>query len=787
MGHRVTQRVHGDSQRNSQAKLPFSKLESGLGLPAGKGRGEANSPSSLKGWPKAGVVVLVFLFSTQVFAQIDLIPKPKQIARSSLKFKINSETRIYFDSRVEFAARFLQTQIKKDLGFDLKLEGSLVQGSNVSNSIIIGLSSMLQGSEESYYIEFLDPRWITIYGKSMMGIYRALSTLRQSYLMSYKKGAFSVSTTIDSPTFPHRGLLLDCSRHFFSVETVKKYIDLLAFYKMNVLHWHLTEDQGWRIQIDKYPKLTEVGAWRTEKDGSRYGGFYTKEEIREVVAYATARGVTVIPEIEMPGHSQAALATYPHLSCTGDTGIKVANDWGVFKEIYCAGNDSVFTFLEDVLTEVMELFPSKYIHIGGDEAPKYRWEHCPKCQMRMADEGLKVEHELQSYFITRIEKFLNQNGRQLIGWDEILEGGLSPNATVQSWRGMEHGKHAAEMKHNVVMSPTSHCYLDYGLDAIDLERVYSFNPIPEGMEAEFEQYILGGEVNMWTEHVPNDSVLDSKVFPRLIAMAEVLWSGPGGDYGDFYNRLQAHYPILEKMGVKYGLEADPVSVTTFVEDGKTFVKIEPGLPNLTIEYSPGDDLAHPYQKPFALEKSINLEVMAYKNGQLYGDVYEIELVHHLALGKTDSISTFSPYYTAGGKNGLTDGLIGSLNFRDGRWMGFSGTDAVIEIDLGKKQVISAVTINFYEYPNAWIMLPSSVSIAVSADGETWNEFPGNLLDGNPQNHPSEKQIVHAAIEIGTDTPIRFIKVHATNYGKLPSWHEAAGSDAWIFVDEIIVN
>lgn len=640
---------------------------------------------------------------------------------------------------------------------------------------------------ETYEL-IIDSTGVSITAFNITGVFYAINTFKQIMLLSEQKnGVIQLPNlrVFDSPKFSHRGLLLDCSRHFFSVETVKKYIDLLAFYKMNVLHWHLTEDQGWRIQIDKYPKLTEVGAWRTEKDGSRYGSFYTKEEIREVVAFAAARGVTVIPEIELPGHSQAAIASYPWLSCTGEQ-VDVANDWGVFKEIYCAGNDSVFTFLEDVLTEVMELFPSKYIHIGGDEAPKFRWEHCAKCQKRISDEDLKDEHELQSYFITRIEQFLNANNRELIGWDEILEGGLSPNASVQSWRGMDHGKHAAEMKHNVVMSPTSHCYIDYGLDAIDLERVYSFNPIPEGLEKEFEQYILGGEVNMWTEHVPNDSVLDSKVFPRLIAMAEVLWSGPGGDFGDFYNRLQNHYPILEGMGVNYGLESEPVSVKTFVKKNNTYVEIIPGLPNLTLEYSLGDGLAYQYKKPFLLEKSSLFQVMAFKNNQLYGEVYETELVNHKALGITPRYNTsFSNYYTAGGQLGLTDGLKGSLNFRDGRWQGYSGDDVDVVLDLGETKDIESVQAGFFQYNNAWVFFPTMIEVELSINGKDWETFGENKPTVLPETRGSLLTTIGVAKT--TKTKTRYIRFRAKNIGKVPNWHEAAGSDAWIFIDEIIVR
>jgi hexosaminidase len=577
---------------------------------------------------------------------------------------------------------------------------------------------------------------------------------------------------------------------------------------MNTLHWHLTEDQGWRLAIDKYPKLQEVAAWRTEKDGSRYGGFYTKKEIKEIVAYAERRNVRIIPEIEMPGHSQAAIAAYPWLSCTGKQ-VEVANDWGVFKEIYCAGNDSVFTFIEDVLVEVMQLFPSKYIHIGGDEAPKYRWEHCDKCQKRMADFDLKDEHELQSFFISHIEEFLNENGRQLIGWDEILEGGLSPNATVQCWRGKEFGQIAAEMGHDVIMSPTSHCYLDYGLDAINVEHVYNFNPIPKELPKDKHKHIIGGEANMWTEHVPNDSVLDSKVFPRVLAMAEVLWSGPDTGYVEFYDRLQKHYPILDAGLVKYGLEAEPVMVSSKREKDKTFLVFQPGVPNLEFKYSYKDtnllnhdipyrvsktltqithlDTTINYVDPIALNKTGRLDVQAYKNGEPYGTINSSEVVSHKALGIEPSYKTnFSKYYTAGGNSGLTDGLLGTHNFRDGKWQGFSGTDVDFTLDFGKEIEFQEVALRFYQYNNAWILQPDTIEIHYSKDNKNWNIF--TILHGPMASEDRDKSIeLIGDVYKNKTIKARYVQIFLKSRGPMPAWHEAAGSDSWIFIDEVIVR
>jgi hexosaminidase len=560
---------------------------------------------------------------------------------------------------------------------------------------------------------------------------------------------------------------------------------------MNVLHWHLTEDQGWRIQIDKYPKLTEIGAWRTELDGSKYGGFYTKEDIREIVDYAEERHVTVIPEIELPGHSQAAIAAYPHLSCTGKQ-VEVANDWGVFKEIYCAGNDSVFIFLEDVITEVMELFPSKYIHIGGDEAPKFRWENCHKCQGRLKHKLLVDEHELQSYFISRIEKFLNKNGRKLIGWDEILEGGLSPNSTVQSWRGMDGGIKAANLGHDVIMSPTSHCYLDYDLKAIDLEKVYNFNPI-KNIDPDATTFIIGGEVNMWTEHVPDEANLDSKVFPRLLAMSEVLWSSPKEKkYEEFNDRVQHHYPILKSLGVNYGQETIPMTYKVQPAMESSYATLIPSSEKIKLKYKlncPTCDTNFTTYKGNKIHilYPLTLQVQPYKNEEKYGELIEIPFENHRAINKTVTyINEFSEWYTAGGNKGLVDSKIGSLDFRDGAWQGFWGEDLECIMDMdGENKDYLSVSANFYQYNNSWIFVPTEMSAEISIDGKFWEDWGSVKSTTDPKQRG--KFITNLKIEHTEKTSFRYLKLKVKNFGKVPDWHEAAGSDAWLFIDEIVVK
>jgi hexosaminidase len=366
----------------------------------------------------------------------------------------------------------------------------------------------------------------------------------------------------DKPRFPWRGILLDVGRHFMPTEFIKTFIDLLARYKMNVFHWHLTEDQGWRIEIEQYPKLTEIGAWRTE-NGKPYGGYYTRAEVEEIVEYAQQRFVTVVPEIELPGHALAALAAYPEFSCTGGP-FRIEEDEGIFKDVYCAGNEHTFEFLENILTEVIGLFPSPYIHIGGDECPKDRWKTCPKCQARIKAEGLNNEEELQSYVIKRIERFLNAHDKKLIGWDEILEGGLAPDATVMSWRGMEGGIKAAKQGHDVIMTPTSHCYFDYYQSEqyeleprahrgyLPLETVYDFEPIPDGFTPEQAKHILGSQGNIWAEYISTPQQVQYMNFPRMCALAEVVWSDKSQrNLDDFLARLSKHYARFDILGVNY--------------------------------------------------------------------------------------------------------------------------------------------------------------------------------------------------------------------------------------------
>ncbi len=714
---------------------------------------------------------LVFFLSVFLFScgspeniEVNLIPKPQKIELKQGVFQLSKQTNWQVDSVFLAESSYLQniTQAKL-LGDDNTVQFSQVQGL----------------SKEEYKLS-VSSKTLKIEASSAAGLMRGIQTLRQ---LSDLKGDIRIPALEihDYPKFEWRGLLLDCCRHFMDKEFVMRYIDLLAYHKMNVLHWHLTEDQAWRLAIDQYPKLTSVGAWRKGKDGQPYGGFYTKEDVKEILAYAKERHVEVVPEIEMPGHAQAALAAYPELSCTGGP-FEVQIDWGVFKDIYCAGNDSVFVFIENVLDEVMELFPSEYIHIGGDEAPKYRWDNCAKCQQRLQDEKLHDSHELQSYFIKRVERYLNQNGRQLIGWDEILEGGLAPSATVQSWRGMQGGIDAVQSGRKAIMSPTSHCYFDYDLAAIDLEKVYSFNPIPDGLTTEEEALILGGECNMWSERAPQETV-DSKVFPRMLALSEVLWTSGKKDYSSFYNRVQNHYKKLDDLGVNYGYESIPIYSEVSYANQEFKFELKSSTPNLYIEYNLNDGAWQEYTKVINLKETTQIKARALKNDKPYGK-FEQTVHHNKSTGrKVKYLTNYNSSFPAKRELTLTDGLLGSgTNFRDGYWQGYSQENMEVVIDLGEIQEIKNIESSYYQYNLSWIMLPTDVTYFVSDDGVNFKEVYHKRNDISPKK---EGQFKHSFV-MEASCKGRYVKVLALNYGTLPDWHPAAGAPSWLFVDEVMI-
>lgn len=504
---------------------------------------------------------------------VNIIPQPLRIELKSGVFCLTPETEILASEHTRSVAEFLAQRLRPATGYRLPIKHSEQASKQALTLRTIELQTDSQKATlgaEGYELSVTADR-ILITAATPAGVFYGCQTLLQLFPpdIEGQEAVQHVNWTIpqleieDMPRFAWRGMHLDVSRHFMPKDFVKKYIDLLARYKMNIFHWHLTDDQGWRIELDGYPELTEIAAWRS-KNGEPYGGFYTRADITEIVAYAQERFVTIIPEIEMPGHAVAALAAYPELSCTGGH-FEVETHWGIFEDVFCAGNDQTFEFLQNVLKQVIEMFPGTYLHVGGDECPKNRWKACPKCQARIQAEGLQDEDELQSYFIKRIEIFLFSQNRRLIGWDEILEGGLPPRALVMSWRGMEGGIEAARLGYEVVMCPQSHCYFDHYQSedytqepeafhgpAVPLEKVYAFEPIPPELTAEERRRIRGVQGNLWTEYISTPEHAEYMLLPRLCALAEVSWSEQRQrDWRQFLSRLNAHYPRFDILHVNY--------------------------------------------------------------------------------------------------------------------------------------------------------------------------------------------------------------------------------------------
>ncbi len=483
---------------------------------------------------------------------VSIVPAPATCQAGEGCFCLDSNVAIRLDrdeSSIQNISEFLRDQITERLSL------TLADSDTANRRIELSVDAKV---EEGYHVDVAADS-ISLVGASPCDLFYAVQTLLG--LMANDDAVIPSVSIRDAPQYTWRGMHLDVSRHFFNVDEIKRYLDLIAMHKMNVFHWHLTDDQGWRIKIEKYPRLTEVGAWRTDESGKWYGGFYTQDEVREIVAYAAERFITIVPEIELPGHARAALAAYPEYSCAGQI-LPVPNEWGVFDDVYCAGNEKTFEFLQDVLSEVLALFPGEYVHIGGDECPKTRWSACRRCQERMQEESLANEDELQSYFVGRIGRWLHKHGRKLIGWDEILEGGLPDGAALMSWRGVEGGVLAVRGGHDVVMSPTSHCYFDYYQAAqgeprafnayLPLKTVYEFEPTPPELSSDEARRILGGQGNVWTEQMPDYRHVEYMTVPRICAMAEVLWTPPERrDYADFRARLDDHLKRLDALGVNY--------------------------------------------------------------------------------------------------------------------------------------------------------------------------------------------------------------------------------------------
>ena len=619
----------------------------------------------------------------------------------------------------------------------------------------------------------------------------------------------------DAPRFAYRGMHLDVARHFFSVDEVKRYIDVMAIHKLNTLHWHLTDDQGWRIEIKRYPELTAVGSirkatvvrkeWGTY-DGTPYGGFYTQDEIRDVVKYAADRGVTVIPEIDLPGHMLAALTAYPELGCTGGP-YEVWGRWGVADDVLCPGREKTFEFLEGVLTEVMELFPSEYIHIGGDECPKVRWEKCPRCQAKIRQLGLKddgehtAEHYLQSYVTDRIGKFLARHGRRIIGWDEILEGRAPSDAVVMSWRGSEGGIAAAKLGHDVIMTPNSHFYFDYyqSLDTdaepfgiggyIPMEQVYSYDPAFPELTPEQQKHILGVQANLWTEYVLSDEHLEYMLLPRLAALSEVQWCLPETkDWNRFIGSFRMD-EIYSQMGYEFAKHIFGVTASYAVDPEKGGVVMtlttQGGAPiRYTLDGSDPTASSPLYKAPVTIGESCTFKAAALREG-MQTPVYARKFDFNKATGRRIALNAAPTLkYTYGGASLLVDGYRGGPVYSNGAWIGFLNEPLDVTIDMQGAKPYSAVTVESLVEKGEWVFPPSSVGVYLSDDGR---EFTEAALMSVPQETAGSPDGVKPFKVLFPETSARYLRVVARTVDPIPAWHGAAGQKAHMFVDEIIVE
>jgi len=727
-----------------------------------------------------------------------IIPKPLSQKIGNGSFIFNNDVAIVSEPKLQEVSNYFTLYLKDNYNFELS-------NNNSTKKITFKIDDSIN-NDEGYELN-VSKNDITIKSKHAKGAFYAVQSLIQllplpSDLNSFKILCLRIK---DQPQFTYRGMHLDVGRHFFSVDFIKKYIDLMARLKMNTFHWHLTEDQGWRIEIKKYPKLQEIAAFRKETlighyndqphqfDGKPYGGFYTQEQIKEVVAYAKTRQVTIIPEIEMPGHSQAAIAAYPELGCSGEQ-VEVATKWGVFDEVYCP-KESTFKFLEDVIDEVVALFPGKYIHIGGDEAPKTNWKNCEYCQKLIKKEGLKDEHGLQSYFIARMEKYINSKGKQIIGWDEILEGGLAPNATVMSWRGTSGAVQAAKEGHDVILTPGSHCYFDHYQSEneneplaiggfLPLEKVYHFNPIPEELSEEESKYVLGAQGNVWTEYMQTEKQVEYMAFPRAIALSEVLWSSPKHkNYSDFIHRLEQYQKRLDQLEVNYANHIYSVKGELINSKGNLAYQLSTTSSSYPIYYS--TDKSFPsklYSTPITLDASMHIKAVVLNSKKTpLGAVFQQKINLHEGVGAKISINKEPhPAYNAGGKNALINGISGNnKRYGDKEWLGFLGEDIIVTIEFDNPKNIKTISTRFYNGKGQWIYAPNEIGFSFYLeDGKTVNDI--SILE------EKNNLLVNYSYELKS-TAVKKLDIIVKNYGTIPEGKQGAGHKAWTFIDEIIIE
>ena len=740
---------------------------------------------------------------------INIIPAPVSLQQKEGAFKLGTSTKIYASSpEAKVVGEFFASKLNQATGYNVS-----VAEEKPSAGISLLIDSSLEMGDEGYLLD-VDSKNVVVKAKTAQGLFYGMQSFLQLLPaeiesptvvngIAWKAPAVSIK---DEPRFGYRGIMLDACRHFIPVENIKKQLDVLALFKINRMHWHLTDDQGWRIEIKKYPKLTEIGSKRIDGEGTEYGGYYTQEQVKEIVKYAADRFITIVPEIELPGHEMAAIAAYPELSCKGQPGVPRVI-WGVEDIVMCAGKEEPFEFLADVIAEVAPLFPGEYFHIGGDECPKVRWEKCPKCQARIKAEGIKgdshhtAEQYLQSYVIKRMAKFVESKGRKIIGWSEILEGGLPENATVMSWLGTSSGIEAARQHHDVIMAPNTYVYFDYYQttdtenepDAIGgyipLEKVYSFEPT-EGIPEEGHKYIIGAQANLWTEYIPNFRQVQYMVLPRMDALAEVQWCDPSQkDYPDFLSRLMHMTQLYDKLGYNYAKHIyDPnVSLNPNPEKGcltVSITKLGDGVVYYTTDGTEPTSASSTYTAPLEIKEDADIKAVIIRPDGSRSRMFSETVSFNKATMKPITLKEQpSQGYVFNGAPVLNDGLKGNTNYKTGRWLGFQGKDIDAVIDLKEPTEFSKVSFDTNVMKGDWIMGATGVTIKVSDDGQTFREVASESI---PSLQQKDADGIYPQ-EISFDTQkARYVEVIIRN-GKLPSWHGGAGNLAYIFVDEICVE
>lgn len=751
-----------------------------------------------------GLTTLGLHFAAQAQPVLpSILPAPAQMQALEGSYRPGASARIQLSPATEETRELgaLAADILRD---EWKLPAKISRG---AADLTLALEPDAEAKPESYRLR-IDASGIRLSAPTGAGLFYGLQTLRQIAEQDDAADGVAALRIDDAPRFGYRGMHLDVARHMPPLDYIKRQLQLMARYKFNTFHWHLTDDQGWRLEIKRYPELTTIGAYRRETmlernfkpyvgDGKPYGGFYTQAQAREIVEYAKKLHIDVIPEIDMPGHMVAALAAYPELGCTPGP-FEVLTIWGVSDDILCP-SEQTFKFVEGVLAEVMDVFPSRYVHLGGDEAPTKRWEESALAQAIIKREGLKDEHALQGWFMRRVEKFVNARGRTMIGWDEILDGDPNRSAVVMSWRGMAGGIKAAQLGHDVIMSPVDYAYLDYCQgdpkreplcigNFLPLRKVYGFEPVPDTLTAEQARHILGGQANLWTEYLKTPRDMEYMLWPRALAMSEVLWSPKEArDWAAFQQRLGPQLAALDRMDVNYRVpDVEGLEANVYAKQARTPLDLRTGIAGAKILYtldgSDPDAQSPVFAGPQTLDLTKPVVVSArlqLADGRL-GPVSRA-MFRHNNMSLTLATAPHPRYVPA---DALIDEVRGDASSFD-NWVGWQGKDLEASLDLGALRDIRGIEAGFLQDGDSWIVFPREVRFEVSADGRTWRRVHAQSLDADALS--TESTVERVAWNASRTQRARFVRVFAQGYGALPPGHAGAGHPAWLFADEIAVK